>query len=305
MSRFERVALVGIVALAAGLRFATLGLQSLDFDEAYTVQIVGGSLGHMFHQVPVTESTPPLFYVLAWVWGQLFGVGAVGLRTLSALLGTLVVPVAFAAGRRLGGRPRRAGGGGAGGGQSADGLVLAGGALLRAALTALRAVVLGVSGCAWSGREPRRWPAGRWPGGGAGDPLLRRVPGGGGGGLAAVALAAARRSVVPRSAVVAAAGAALVPLAVDQASHNRTEWIEALSLPARVREVGKKWLTGEIGPTRAGSWCCCWSSCWLAMWDWRCAGRRADAGRRSRSPAGSGAGRSRCRWRSISPGRTT
>ena len=95
MGRLQRLTLAGIVVGAAALRFSTLGLQSLDFDEAYTVGIVGGSLPHAFHQIPLTESTPPLYYVLQWLWSQLFGVGAIELRALSAVLGTLTVGAAF------------------------------------------------------------------------------------------------------------------------------------------------------------------------------------------------------------------
>jgi hypothetical protein len=47
---------------------------------------------------------------------------------------------------------------------------------------------------------------------------------------------------------LAVVGGALVPLLISQAD-NRTQWIERLSLGARLREVAKKWLTGEISPT--------------------------------------------------------
>jgi hypothetical protein len=50
------------------------------------------------------------------------------------------------------------------------------------------------------------------------------------------------------SATVALVGAALVPLLISQAD-NRTQWIEDISFPARIKEVAKKWVTGEIAPT--------------------------------------------------------
>ena len=91
-----------LTALAAGLRFATLGHQSFDFDEAYGAGFVlNGSLGHLFSQLPRTESSPPLHYVLAWLWSKPFGRGEWGLRSLSALAGTALVPVTWAAGREL------------------------------------------------------------------------------------------------------------------------------------------------------------------------------------------------------------
>jgi 4-amino-4-deoxy-L-arabinose transferase-like glycosyltransferase len=255
MTRFERVALVGIVAVAAALRFATLGVQSLDFDEAYTVQIVGGSLGHVFRQIPVTESTPPLYYLLQWAWAQVFGLGAVGLRTLSALLGTLVVPVGFAAGRRLGGVR---------GGLGAALLVAVNPLMVwysqEARSYALLSLLCALSFWAFlvALERPSVAALAGWALASAGA-LATHYFAGFLVGVEALWLLwllwrrrEAWRRAVPAVGAVAAAGAALVPLAVDQASHNRTEWIEALSLPARVREVGKKWLTGEIGPV--ASW---------------------------------------------------
>ena len=49
----------------------------------------------MLHAVKVSESNPPLYYVLAWGWAKAFGTGEVGLRSLSALFGAATVPVAL------------------------------------------------------------------------------------------------------------------------------------------------------------------------------------------------------------------
>ena len=97
-----------LTVLAAALRFATLDLQSFDFDEAFTVgPVLGGSFGHALDAIPRTESSPPLYYVLAWLWSRPFGLGEVGLRSLSALLGAALVPVVYGAAREL--ASRRAG----------------------------------------------------------------------------------------------------------------------------------------------------------------------------------------------------
>jgi hypothetical protein len=61
-------------------------------------------LGATLHGVVHTESTPPLYYILAWVWERLFGDGAVGLRSLPALAGVATIPVAWALGGTLRGR---------------------------------------------------------------------------------------------------------------------------------------------------------------------------------------------------------
>jgi mannosyltransferase len=99
--------LVAIVLLAAALRFATLGVQSLDSDEGFTAEIARKSLGGALSQVPHTESSPPLYYALVWLWAKVFGTSAWGLRSLSALAGTLAVPVIYAIGAEL--RSRRVG----------------------------------------------------------------------------------------------------------------------------------------------------------------------------------------------------
>ncbi len=99
----HRAALGAILLLAAALRFATLGAQSIWFDEAATWDVVRGSFGHMLDRLPDGESNPPLFYVLEWGWIRLFGDGEAGLRSLAALAGFLTVPVAYAIGRRVGG----------------------------------------------------------------------------------------------------------------------------------------------------------------------------------------------------------
>jgi mannosyltransferase len=94
-------ALAALTALAAVARFATLDAQGFWLDEAATVELLRLDLGGMLHRIPEAESTPPLYYLLAWLWSKVFGLGEVGLRSLSALLGSALVPAVYAAGRRL------------------------------------------------------------------------------------------------------------------------------------------------------------------------------------------------------------
>jgi mannosyltransferase len=93
--------LAGITVLGAAIRFSTLDQQSFWLDEATTWGIVSHGLGHVLSTVPKSESTPPLYYVLAWLWTRVFGTGEVGLRSFSALCGTATIPVMWAVGRRL------------------------------------------------------------------------------------------------------------------------------------------------------------------------------------------------------------
>lgn len=97
-----------IVALGAALRFSTLGLQSYRFDEAVTVgRVLHPSLLATLETVPRSESTPPLYYALAWLWSRPFGTGEVWMRSFSALAGTASIAVVYFAARALP-LPRRA-----------------------------------------------------------------------------------------------------------------------------------------------------------------------------------------------------
>ncbi|MBV8219081.1 MAG: glycosyltransferase family 39 protein, partial [Solirubrobacterales bacterium] len=95
------LAVVGLTLLAAVLRFYRLGHQGFWFDEANTALLVHFSPGKMLGLIPQTESTPPLYYCVAWIWARVFGYGETGLRSLSAVCGVLLVPVVYAAGARL------------------------------------------------------------------------------------------------------------------------------------------------------------------------------------------------------------
>jgi 4-amino-4-deoxy-L-arabinose transferase-like glycosyltransferase len=234
--------------LAAALRFATLDVQSFDFDESFTVGLVlNGSLGHALHMLPITESSPPLYYVLAWLWTQAFGLGEVGVRSFSATLGTALVPVAFCIGSRL--CSRRAG--------TIVALLIAVNPFFvwysqEARTYALLGLCSALSFWAFlrALEKPERGRLALWAAAASAAVLSHYFAGY----LVAaegvwLVYATRRRAAVLASAVVLLVAAALVPLLVSQAD-NRTQWIENSSLPSRVVEVAKKAVTGEIAPTR-------------------------------------------------------
>ncbi len=95
------IAVGALTLLAAVLRFYRIGHQGFWFDEGNTALLVHFSPGKMFGLIPQTESTPPLYYCVAWVWARVFGYGETALRSLSAVCGVLLVPVVYAAGARL------------------------------------------------------------------------------------------------------------------------------------------------------------------------------------------------------------
>jgi uncharacterized membrane protein len=234
----------GLTALAAVLRFATLGVQSYHHDEVVTAsRILGGDFGRAMNGVGSSESTPPLYYALAWIWTQVTGTGAVGLRSLSALAGVATVPVVYLIGAEL--RGRRAG-------------------LMAAALAAVNPMLLWYSQearaysllsllcavsllyCVRATRYGRRRDLTLW---GVFSALalathyfaLFLV-------VAEVAILLRRRREVLRGAwIVALACLLLAPLAVHQASLGHAEWIGTFSLGHRVWETAATFVTGETG----------------------------------------------------------
>lgn len=96
--RRTSIAVLALTALGAVLRFATSDRQSFWLDELVTVSLLRLDFGSMLDAIPESEATPYLYYVLAWSWAQVFGLGEAGLRSLSALVGAAIVPVTYGAG---------------------------------------------------------------------------------------------------------------------------------------------------------------------------------------------------------------
>ena len=196
-----------------------------------------------------SESTPPLYYWLAWLWSQVFGTGEVGLRSLSALFGVATVPLAYAAAARL---------------------VSARAGLVVAALAAVNPLLV------WFSQEARAYallvllttaaliffaralehPTGRTLAGWAVFSALA---------LAAHYFAifviapqalwllwrARSRAVLGALAGVALAGAALLPLMVEQAGNDRANFIRAVTIGERLIQVPKQFLVGFDAPLEA------------------------------------------------------
>ena len=249
-------ALAGLIGAAAALRFATLGVQSYHHDEVITaMRVLPGGLSHLFHEVRVSESNPPLYYLLAWGWAKAFGLGEVGLRSLSALLGVAVVPVAYLIGREL--SSRRAG------------LVLAAFVAFNPMLIwysqEARSYALLIFFCALSlyfflralnrGEERDLWFWALSSALALGSHYFA---------FFLVAIEAAwllvawrdrLRAFLPAVALVGFAGGALLPLAIAQANATHIGWIEKSPLGTRYLEAGASFLIGETGhviaePTR-------------------------------------------------------
>jgi mannosyltransferase len=239
--------LAALTVLAAILRFSTLHLQSYWFDEAVTVRLLKGSFGHMLSSIGGSESTPPLYYVLAWPWARIFGAGEVGLRSLSALAGTAFVPVAYAAGAQLASRRVAA--------------VIAALAAVNPLLIwysqearsyALLALLAGLSFVLFARllREPRDRTLALWT-------LVSALA------LAThyfaafviapealwlLAHARDRRRPALAIAMLLAVGGALLPLLMRQRRLDSTSFITQTSLARRIAQVAKQFMVGYSSP---------------------------------------------------------
>jgi hypothetical protein len=100
-SRRIWVALAVVSAAAMGIRAVFVGDQSLGYEEVFTASIVGHTtVGGVWGAIRSTESTPPLYYLLTWLWVRLAGdQSAVALRMVSVLAGVGTVPAVFLAAR--------------------------------------------------------------------------------------------------------------------------------------------------------------------------------------------------------------
>jgi uncharacterized membrane protein len=255
----------GLTLGGAALRFATLGIQSYHHDEIVTAtRILPGSFWQSMEAVGSSESAPPLYYALAWLWTQLTGTGEMGLRSISALAGVATIPVAYWLAAALTTPPTgpkanhastlgpvgRVGGGV---GIAAAALVAVNPMLVwysqeaRAyALFALLAALSALYFVRALGRGTRR------------DFVLWGV-------FSALALAThyfaffpvaaeaiwllhrRRRESAPGMAIVAGAGLLLAPLAIHQMSIGHAEWIGNFSLGHRLWETGLTFMLGETG----------------------------------------------------------
>ena len=239
-----------LTVLAAAIRFYRLGHQGFWFDEANTALLVHFSPGRMLGLLPHYESTPPLYYCIAWVWARVFGHGETGLRSLSAVAGVLTVPVLYAAASKL--ISVRAG-------------------VIAAALAACNPLLI------WYSQEARSYQLLVLLSGVslvAFAYLLERPTGRlGAAWVIACALALAthyyaslvvvpealwllyvhRRSRPVRLAVgvVVLCGLALIPLAIGQALNGRSNWIAHTSLAHRLRQIVPQFVIGFGSPAYA------------------------------------------------------
>ncbi len=99
-----RIFLLSVIVLAAVFfRLKGLTFQSLWLDELINLynSSPAVSLGHAIRFCREAEHTPPLFYILIWVWQRIWGPGEFSARLLPALFGVLGVGGIYYLGREL------------------------------------------------------------------------------------------------------------------------------------------------------------------------------------------------------------
>ena len=260
----------GLTVLAAGLRFATLGVQAYHHDEIVTAsRILRGSFWHAMDAVGFSESAPPLYYALAWLWTQVTGTGEWGLRSLSAPAGVATVPVAYLLAAQLTTlrpgpqTPHSAVGFPQITGKTNSGVSWAG--IAAAALVAVSPMLL------WYSQEARGYSLMILLTTAAALYFVRALDGGRQrdfalwGLFSSLALAThyfavfpiaaeaawllyrRRREAARGLAIVAGFALLLAPLAIHQMSYGHAEWIGNHSLGHRLWETGVTFTVGETG----------------------------------------------------------
>jgi 4-amino-4-deoxy-L-arabinose transferase-like glycosyltransferase len=94
--------IICVTALGAFLRFYRIGAQPLWLDEAYSFQFTQLPLSQLWGAEALREPNPPLYYTLLKLWVFFFGESETALRSLSAVIGTLTIPLLYVLGRTLG-----------------------------------------------------------------------------------------------------------------------------------------------------------------------------------------------------------
>jgi 4-amino-4-deoxy-L-arabinose transferase-like glycosyltransferase len=241
------VVVVALTVLAALLRLTTLSQQSFWLDEGYTQRLLHMPFGQMLRTVPNTESTPYLYYAVAWVWTRAFGFIEYGVRSLSALAGIATVPVVYLAARWLAGR--RAG--------AVAGLLVAVSPVLvwfsqearSYSLAVLLSALTVLCAAAYADNRRGAWLAGWAVSAGLGLAthyflvfviapellwLWRAAP--------------RDRRLAGAVGVVVVVGCALLPLAIRQESSGHADYIANASLHTTLGQIPKQLLIGYASP---------------------------------------------------------
>lgn len=86
----KKIYLLGILVIAAALRWYNNVAVSLWHDEAFSALYIKYGWGEMMHRI-ILDVHPPLYYLVLRIWSYMFGDTLASLRTLSIILGVMTV----------------------------------------------------------------------------------------------------------------------------------------------------------------------------------------------------------------------
>lgn len=92
-----------LTLLAGALRLLDIGGETFWKNELFSVYWVRNPVEFLLTKGLVTETNPPLYFILLKAWTGMFGFSEVAVRSLSALASTACVPLVFLLGLELGG----------------------------------------------------------------------------------------------------------------------------------------------------------------------------------------------------------
>ncbi len=93
--------IICVTALGAFLRFYNIGAQPLWLDEGFSFQFAQLPLSQLWGAEALNEANPPLYYTLLKLWIFFFGESETALRSLSAAIGILTIPLLYMLGKTL------------------------------------------------------------------------------------------------------------------------------------------------------------------------------------------------------------
>lgn len=96
---FSTVGLTLIILIGAALRFGAIGSKTLWLDEAFSIWVAKQNIAEIRQWLIQIDQHPPLYYMLLHFWIALVGDLQGAVRALSALCGTLAIPLFYAAGK--------------------------------------------------------------------------------------------------------------------------------------------------------------------------------------------------------------
>lgn len=94
--------IICVTVLGTFLRFYHIGVKSLWIDEAFSFRSAQLPLSQIWGAQALVEPNPPLYYTLLKLWILFFGESEAALRSLSAVIGILTIPLIYVLGRSLG-----------------------------------------------------------------------------------------------------------------------------------------------------------------------------------------------------------